>query len=161
MKLHRIAKPNQENMYNTRTKARCLKRRFEDLDPLFEKPFHGSQGFYSATHNPVNSRSFVYADGTANHLDALRKDSMIPMDLWPKHVQTVRLTGIPPGKKQEAKNFFQNRLHWTSNRHHWQTRMEAKQAFYWTIIPKVSQLTNENADKCENVADKARTIPPA
>ena len=109
----------------------------------------------------MNSRSFVYADGTANHLDALRKDSMIPMDLWPKHVQTVRLTGIPPGKKQEAKNFFQNRLHWTSNRHHWQTRMEAKTAFYWTIIPKVSQLTNENAEECENVADKARTIPPA
>jgi hypothetical protein len=66
-----------------------------------------------------------------------------------------------PGKKQEAKNFFQNRLHWTSNRHHWQTRMEAKQAFYWTIIPKSSRLTNENAEKCENVADKARTIPPA
>jgi hypothetical protein len=39
--------------------------------------------------------------------------------------------------------------------------MEAKTAFYWTIIPKVSQLTNENAEECENVADKARTIPPA
>ena len=66
----------------------------------------------------------------------------------------------PPGK-QGVVHFFQNRLHWTSNRHHWQTRMEAKEAFYWTIIQMFSQLTNENAELCENVADKARTIPPA
>ena len=77
---------------------------------------------------------------------------------------------ILPVKKQGVVHFFQYSPEMTSNRHHWQTSVEGLAHHDWFKAQKALNLTNEKAQRCENVADKApaqfrphrfaKTLPP-